>query len=101
MILHWNCISPRERPSLRRLERVVRKALSHSLDADLIDPILDAADEDNPAAEYIVASALESAGEPTEAAKWYRRAADQGYRPAIERLGSPIPPSGPEHDIFY
>jgi TPR repeat protein len=80
----------------------VRKALSYSLDADMIDPILDAADGDNPAAEYIVASALESAGENSEAARWYRRAADQGYRPALERLGNfPIPPCSPERSHFF
>jgi TPR repeat protein len=68
----------------------------------MIDPILDAADADNPAAEYIVASALESTGEASEAARWYRRAADQGYRPALERLGSfPIVPSSPERPSFF
>ena len=77
---------PDQKPSLHRLEKIVRKALSCSLDADLIDPILAGAEEDNPAAEFIVASALESADRADEALAWYRRAAEQGYRPAQERL---------------
>jgi TPR repeat protein len=77
---------PPEKPSLRYLEETVRKILARSLEPDLIDPILLEAEEDNPAAEYIVGTALESADQTAEAVRWYRRAADQGYRPALERL---------------
>lgn len=77
---------PEERPSLHRFEQIIRRVLSCSLEADLIDPILASAEEDNPAAEFIVASALESADRPEEAIAWYRRSAEQGYRPARERL---------------
>jgi TPR repeat protein len=76
----------REKPSLRRLEQEIRAALSRSLEPDMIDPILDEAERDNAAAEFIVADALESIGNRVEALRWYRRAADQGYRPALERL---------------
>jgi TPR repeat protein len=76
----------REKPSLRRLEQEIRAALSRSLEPDMIDPILDEAERDNAAAEFIVADALESIGNRLEALRWYRRAADQGYRPALERL---------------
>lgn len=75
-----------EKPTLRRLERIVRETLARSLEPETIDPILNEAEKDNPAAQYIVASALESAGETREAIRWYRRAADQGYSPALERL---------------
>jgi TPR repeat protein len=76
----------REKPSLRRLEQEIRAALSRSLEPDMIDPILDEAERDNAAAEFIVADALESIGNRVEALRWHRRAADQGYRPALERL---------------
>lgn len=75
-----------EKPSLRSLEKIVKETLARSLEPDTIDPIINEAEEENPAAQYIVASALESAGEVPEATRWYRRAADQGYRPALERL---------------
>ncbi len=67
-------------------EQIVRRTLSCSLDDDLIDPILDEARNDNPAAEFIVASALETAERVLEAIAWYERAAQQGFRPAAERL---------------
>ncbi|HEY3297773.1 MAG TPA: hypothetical protein VGK34_03880 [Armatimonadota bacterium] len=75
-----------EKPSFRGLERIVRDTLARSLEPDMIDAIINEAEEDNPAAQYIVASALESAGESPEATRWYRRSANQGYRPALERL---------------
>ena len=53
---------PPEKPSLRRVERIVKDTLARSLEPDTIDPIINEAEEDNPAAQYIVASALESAG---------------------------------------
>jgi TPR repeat protein len=86
MITRWNRFMPPEKPSLRRIERIVKDTLARSLEPDTIDPIINEAEEDNPAAQYIVASALELAGEKPEAIRWYRRAADQGYRPALERL---------------
>jgi TPR repeat protein len=70
-----------------------------AFEPDAIDLILDEAEDDNPAAQYIVASALESAGENLEAARWYRRSADQGYRPALERLGVASTPP-PEFQAF-
>jgi TPR repeat protein len=78
---------PEERPSLHALEAIVRQQLAPSFSANEIDPILAEAEADNPAAEFIVATALESGGERDEATKWYRRSAQQGYRPALERLG--------------
>ncbi len=86
MIVEWNRSMSAGKPSLRHLESVVRETLSRSLEPDTIGPILDEAEADNPAAQYIVASALESAGEPFEARRWYRRSADQGYSPSLERL---------------
>lgn len=86
-------------PSLRRLEETVRRSASLSFEPDVIDPILDEAEDDNAAAQYIVASVLESAGENFEAARWYRRSADQGYRPALERLGAAaVAPHGGFHN---
>ena len=75
-----------EKPSFRSLEKIVRETLARSLEPDMIDAIINEAEKDNPAAQYIVASALESEGEAPEAIRWYRRAADQGYCPALERL---------------
>ena len=75
-----------DKPSLRSLEAVVRRQLASCFQADEIDPILAEADADNPAAEFIVATALESGDEREEALKWYRRSAEQGYLPALERL---------------
>ena len=75
-----------EKPSLRAFDSIVRKQLSSRFDSDLVGPILSCAEDDNPAAEFIVASALEAAGEPEQAIKWYRRSAEQGYLPALERL---------------
>lgn len=75
-----------EKPSLHALEVIVRRQLASSFSADAIDPILAEAEADNPAAEFIVASALESGGEHEEAMKWYRRSAEQGYLPSLERL---------------
>jgi TPR repeat protein len=86
MIIRWDRFMPPEKPSLRHLERIVKDTLARSLEPDAIDPIINEAEEDNPAAQYIVASALECAGETPEAVRWYRRAANQGYRPALERL---------------
>ena len=77
---------PPEKPSLRSLERIVRETLARSLEPDTIDPIINQAEDDNAPAQYIVASALETAGEVPEATRWYCRAAVQGYRPALERL---------------
>jgi TPR repeat protein len=75
-----------EKPSLRPLETIVRQQLKSAFNAEEIDPILAEAEADNPAAEFIVAGALESGGEQEEAMKWYRRSAEQGYLPALERL---------------
>ncbi len=83
---------PEEKPSLHALETTVRRQLASSFSADEIDPILAEAEADNPAAEFIVASALESGGEREEAMKWYRRSAEQGHLPALERLRR-----GPSH----
>ncbi len=76
----------RKLPNFSDSERAVRKVLSCSLQDDLIDPIIDEAQNDNPAAEFIVASALETAERILEAIQWYERAAEQGFRPAVERL---------------
>lgn len=75
-----------EKPCLHALENLVRRQLASSFSVDEIDPILAEAEADNPAAEFIVATALESGGEREEAMKWYRRSAEQGYLPALERL---------------
>lgn len=75
-----------EKPSLHALETIVRRQLASSYDSTEIEAILAEAENDNPAAEFIVASALESRGERDEAMKWYRRSAEQGYLPALERL---------------
>ncbi len=74
------------KPTLRRLEQIVREILSRSFEPDLIDPIIEQAELDNPAAQFIVGSALETAGETAEAANWFRRSAAQGYRPALDHL---------------
>ncbi len=73
-------------PSLHGREIVVRRQLASVFRADEIDPILAEAEKGNSAAEFIVASALESGGELEEAMKWYRRSAELGYLPALERL---------------
>lgn len=75
-----------EKPSLHALETIVRRQLAFYFSPGEIDPILAAAEADNPAAEFIVASALESGGMHKEAMKWFCRSADQGYHPALERL---------------
>ena len=75
-----------EKPSLHALEDMVRRQLGSCFRIDEIDPILAEAEADNPAAEFIIAAALESAGEREEAMRWYRRSAEQGYLPALERL---------------
>jgi TPR repeat protein len=75
-----------EKPSLHALEAMVRRQLASCFSTDEIGPILAAAEADNPAAEFIVASALESGGEHEEAMKWFSRSAEQGYHPALERL---------------
>ncbi|MGE5114420.1 MAG: hypothetical protein ACM3JB_26460 [Acidobacteriaceae bacterium] len=75
-----------EKPSLRAFDSIVREQLSSRFDSDLIGPILASAEDDNPAAEFIVASALEAAGEREQCMKWYRCSAEQGYPPALERL---------------
>ncbi len=56
------------------------------LEVDMAEPILDEAESGNASAQFIVASALEKASALSEAMAWYRRAADQGYQPAQERL---------------
>ena len=75
-----------DKPSLHPLEAVVRQQLALAFEGEEIDPILAEAEADNPAAEFIVAGALEAGGKHEEAMKWYRRAAEQGYLPALERL---------------
>jgi TPR repeat protein len=75
-----------ERPSLHALETIVRRQLASYFAPDEIDSILAEAEADNPAAEFVIASALESGGKHQEAMKWFRRSADQGYHPALERL---------------
>jgi TPR repeat protein len=75
-----------EKPSLHAMEAVVRRQLALAFHADEIDPILAEAEADNTPAQFIVAGALEAGGEHEEAMKWYRRAAEQGYLPALERL---------------
>jgi hypothetical protein len=76
----------RRKPSFRRLEEEIREVLALTLDLDMIDPILQEAEHGNPAAQFIVADALESLGRPEEASEWFHSAADQGYGPALERL---------------
>ena len=82
----WSKGSVEATSSIDRIESAVRQSLSFSLEADLIDPIIREAENDNPAAEFIVAGALEAACMFEEAIAWYGRAADQEYHPAIERL---------------
>ena len=75
-----------EKPSLHGMKAIARGQLASSFRPEEIDPILAEAEANNAAAQFIVASALESGGEHEEAMKWFRRSADQGYRPALERL---------------
>jgi TPR repeat protein len=75
-----------EKPSLHALEIVVRRQLASSYDGTEIEAILAEAENENPAAEFIIAGALESGGQRKEAMKWYRHAAQLGYLPALERL---------------
>lgn len=74
------------------LIEAVRSGMKTSgLGSDLIEPIVHEAEDGNPAAEFIVANALEST-DPMEALEWYRRSAEQGYKPArtvLERLQRP------------
>lgn len=81
----------KEKPSLKALEAIVRRQLASYFAPDEIDSILAEAEADNPAAEFVVGSALESGGKHEEAVKWFLRSADQGYHPALERL-RPNPP---------
>ncbi len=53
---------------------------------DVIEPILDEAENGIAAAQFIVASGLEKASVLNEALDWYRSAAEKGYPPAKERL---------------
>jgi TPR repeat protein len=68
------------------LEKIVRRQLASSFQHEEIDAILLEAESDSPSAEFIVARALEAANEHDESVKWYRRCAEQGYAPALERL---------------
>ncbi len=74
------------------LIEAVRNGMKTSgLATDLIGPIVHEAEDGNPAAEFIVATALEDTN-PSEALEWYRKAAEQGYRPAkavLNRLEHP------------
>ena len=72
--------------SINQIGSVVRQALSYSLEPDMIDPVIREAENDNPAAEFIVAGALETACLFQEAISWYAKSAEHGYRPALERL---------------
>jgi hypothetical protein len=51
MITRWNRFMPPEKPSLRRVERIVKDTLARSLEPDTIDPIMNEAEEENPAAQ--------------------------------------------------
>ncbi|HEX6881516.1 MAG TPA: hypothetical protein VF135_14195, partial [Terriglobales bacterium] len=82
----WSRIMQEFKPTLRRLEEIVREVLSRSFEPDLIGPIIEQTELDNPAAQFIGGSALESAGEHAEAVTWFRRSAAQGYRPALDHL---------------
>ncbi len=73
-------------PFLYPLRSIVRQQLAAFFESTEINAILLEAEEDNPAAQFIVAGALESAGQHEAAFKWYRRSAQHGYFPALERL---------------
>lgn len=76
------------RKNTHLLEAVSEGMKASGLGADIIEPIVEEAEDGNPAAEFIVASALETSA-PAEALEWYRKAAEQGYRPAravLDRL---------------
>lgn len=64
----------------------VRNALVQQLDPDLVEAVLEEAVQENPAAEFIVGSALEDENRLGDAINWYRLAAAQNYSPARERL---------------
>lgn len=70
----------------RLLEKLTLGLKDSGLTPDLIEPILDEAEDGVSSAQYIVASGLEKTSLLNEARKWYRAAADQGYQPAKERL---------------
>jgi len=70
----------------RLLTRIIAGMRDSGLAPDLVEPILEEAEEGNAPAQFIVASALERAAELGEAKDWYQRAARQGYHPAQERL---------------
>ncbi len=71
---------------LRLLAAITAGLQDSGLEADLVEPILDEAEEGNAPAQFIVASALEKAEDFEQALEWYRRSAQQGYLPARERL---------------
>src|SRR5512133_3267379 len=83
---HWRTGLADATLYIDQISSVVRQALSYSLEPDMIDPVIREAENDNPAAEFIVAGARETALMFQEAIAWYGRSAEQGYRPAIERL---------------
>lgn len=68
------------------VEKLIFGLKESGLGPDLIEPILDEAEDGVASAQYIVASGLEKASMMSEAVEWYRAAADQGYLPAKERL---------------
>lgn len=70
----------------RLLQKLALGLRDSGLDADLLEPILDEAEDGSASAQYIVASGLEQASLLNEALKWYRAAAEKGYLPAKERL---------------
>ncbi len=73
------------------IQAVMNGMKSSGIATDLIVPIVHEAEDGNPAAEFLVGSALEDS-RPAEAIEWYRRAAEQGYRPAmavLQRLEHP------------
>lgn len=73
----------------RLLEMLSSGLKDSGLGPDLIEPIVDEAEDGSPSAQFIVGSAMEKASATQEAIRWYRAAAEQGYQPAKERLRRP------------
>jgi TPR repeat protein len=73
----------------RLLEKLSQGLKETGLEPDLIEPILDEAEDGSASAQFIVAAALERASVFSEAMHWYRASARQGFQPAKERLRRP------------
>lgn len=64
----------------------LRPALVEHLAPEMAEAVLEEAAQNNPAAEYIIASMLEDNNRIEDALRWYEYSAAGGHRPAVERL---------------